>query len=110
MSSLCFGGTGARRQRLKNVFLNSPRFNFAEDNLVGIAAIEHVDHLETRGKFAGFAEAAEHGPIEFGFVDLAGGFPGSRLITIRVRVREEDVLVGTSGDARSPSGAEIFDF
>src|SRR5579885_1102244 len=109
MSSLCFGGRGAGRQRLQYVFLNSPGFDFAEDDLVGIAAIEHVDHLEARGKFAGLAEAAKHGAIELRFVDLAGIFPGSRLITVRVRVREEDVLVGAGGDASSPSGAEIFD-
>src|SRR5262245_58925076 len=57
------------RRRLQDVFLHAPRFDLAEDDLVRIAAVEHVNDLESRRILSRLAELAEHGAIEFRLVD-----------------------------------------
>src|SRR5262245_37915075 len=82
-----------RRRRLQHELLHSPRFDFAEDDLVGVAAVHHVDHLESRRDFAGLAELAEHCPIQLRLIDLAGDVPRPWRIAVRIRVGMEHELM-----------------
>ena len=47
----------------------APGFDFADDDLIRVAAIHHVDHLESGGQFAGVTELAEHLAVEGHLVD-----------------------------------------
>src|SRR6185503_7711154 len=78
-------GARARRRRLQDVFLHPPRFDLAEDELVRIAAVEHVNDLEPGRILARLAELAEHASIQFRLVDLAGVVPRPRWVAVRVR-------------------------
>src|SRR6185437_10755770 len=78
--------------------------------LIGIAAVHHVHDLEIWRQLTGVAELADHGAVQFGLVDLASDVPRARHVSVRVRVRLEDVLVGTLRDADCPADAEIGDF
>src|SRR5712671_3735968 len=100
----------ARRRRLQDVFLHTPRFDLAEDDFVRVAAVEHVNDLESGRILPWLAELAEHASIELGLVDFAGVVPRSRWITVRIRIGEEHVLVRPRGNAQRPSRAEIGDF
>src|SRR3954470_9063463 len=100
----------ARRRRLQDVFLHKPRFDLAENDFVRIAAVEHVNDLESGWILPWLAELAEHASIELGLVDFAGVGPRSRWITVWIRIGEEHVLVRPRGNAQRPSGAEIGDF
>ena len=62
----------------KNEFLHAPGFDLAEDDLVGVAAVHHVDHLEARRDFARLAELADDRAVQLRLVDLAGDVPRSR--------------------------------
>ena len=42
--------------------LHAPGFDFAHDDLVGIAAVHHVDDLEAGRQLAGMAELADGVP------------------------------------------------
>src|SRR5262245_59010106 len=68
-------GAGAARRGLQDVFLDAPRFDLAEDDLVRIAAVEHVHDLEAGRVLPRLAELAEHFSIELRLVDLAGVVP-----------------------------------
>src|SRR5689334_538009 len=81
------------RARLENKFLNPPGFDLARHDLVWIAAIHHVHHLEPRQDLSRVAELAQYLAVQLGFVDLARGLPGPRLVSIRIRIGEKRVLV-----------------
>ena len=98
-----------RRRRLQDVLLHAPRLDLAEDRLVRIAAVHHVDHLEARRHLARLAEPADDGAVDLRLVDFARVLPRTLRIAIRVRVGEEDVLMRSRRDAQRPSGAEIRD-
>ena len=98
-----------RRWRLQDVLLHAPRFDFAQDDLVRIAAVHHVDDLEARRHLARLAELAEHRAIQLRLVDLAGDVPRPRRVAVRIRIGEEDVLVRPRRDAQRPADAEIGD-
>src|SRR5437763_1185849 len=95
------------RRRLENEFLNSPGFDFTCHDFIRIAAIHHVDHLESWAQLAGVAELAEHRPIQLGFVNLAGDIPGPGLIPVRIGVRKERILMRPRGNAHRPAYAEV---
>src|SRR3954469_8606184 len=78
-------------------FLDSPGFDLARDDHVGIAAIHHVNHLETRSQLAGMTELAQHGPVQFHLVYLAGLGPGARTIAIGIGIGDEKILVVAVG-------------
>src|ERR1700749_1201417 len=67
---------------LQDEFLHAPGFDFAHDDLVGIAAVHHVNHLEARRQLAGMAELADHGAVQLQLVDLAGLGPASRPLAV----------------------------
>src|SRR5579862_7672782 len=46
------------RHRLQEQFLHTPGFDFRNDDLVGISAIHHMNHLEPAQLFTGMAEPA----------------------------------------------------
>src|SRR6188508_884908 len=96
----------ARRRRMQNVLLHAPRLDFAEDQLVRVAAVDLVDHLEPGRDLPGLAELADHGAVHFRLVDFARVLPRFWRITVRIRVGEEDVLMRSRRDAQRPSGAE----
>src|SRR2546426_12192670 len=73
--SSTFSSRGARRRRLQNVFLHAPRFDFAEDELVWVPAVDLVDDLKAGHDLAGLAELAEDGAIQLRFVNLARVLP-----------------------------------
>src|SRR6185295_17104330 len=89
-SLLCSAGA---RWRLENQFLRAPRFDLTDDNLIRVAAIDHVNHLEAGCGLAGTSEPAEHFAVELGLVDFAGVVPRSWHVAVRIRIRKEDVLV-----------------
>src|SRR5215469_12770334 len=76
----------AASRQLQDVFLDAPRFDLAEDQLVRIAAIKHVDHLKSRWVLPRLAELAQDSAIQFRLVDLAGYVPRTRWIAVRVRI------------------------
>src|SRR5262245_13945790 len=98
-------GSAVARRWLEHQFLHAPRFDLADDDLIRIAAIDHVNHLEARGELAGASEPADHFAVELHFVDFSGSVPCSRLVAVRIRIREKDVLVRAAGDTGGPAGA-----
>src|SRR6266576_1611518 len=64
----CLDGRVRRLGLTQNVFLHAPGFDFAEDDLVGIAAVHHVDDLETRCDLARLAEPADDRTVQLHFV------------------------------------------
>src|SRR6266853_6047818 len=64
-----------RGVRLQDELLHAPGFDFANDDLVRIAAIHHMDHLEAAEFLAGMAELADDGSVQLHLVDLAGDRP-----------------------------------
>src|SRR6185295_15488480 len=50
----------AHRRRLQDIFLHAPRFDLAEHDLVRIAAVQHVNDLESGRILSRLAELAEH--------------------------------------------------
>src|SRR5204862_2729096 len=99
--------TGSAVSSFEHQLLHAPRFNFADDDLVRVAAVHHVDHLEAAEFLAWMAELAEHRAIELHLVDLAGVGPRALRIAVRVRVRREHVLMRPGRDAHAPPGAEV---
>src|SRR5215472_12344170 len=83
-----------RRRRLQDVFLHAPRFDLAQNDLVRIAAVQHVNDLESGRILPRLAELAEHASIQLGLVDLAGVVPRPWWIAVWVRIGEEHVLMG----------------
>src|SRR5215469_3854048 len=71
---------------LQNEFLHAPGFDFAHDDLVWIAAVHHVDHLEARRQLAGMAEFSDHRSIQLHLVDLPGLGPAPRRISVGIGV------------------------
>src|SRR5262249_29097865 len=94
---------------LENQFLRAPGFDLADDDLIRIAAIHHVDHLEAGRGLAGPSEPAEYFAVELGLVDFAGSVPSSGHVAVRVRIRKEDVLVRAAGNTDGPPGADVGD-
>src|SRR5258706_9596327 len=101
------GGFG--RLLLQDEFLHPPGFDFTHDDLVGIAAIHHVDDLEIGRVLARAAKLADHGAVQFGLVDFAGDVPRARYVAVRVRVRMEHILVRARRNADCPADAKIGD-
>ena len=95
------------RRWLENEFLHAPRLDFARDDLVRIAAIHHVNHLESGGQLAGMAELAEHRAVQFRFINFAGDVPRSWHVPVGIRVRHEHVLVRARRNAHGPADAQI---
>src|SRR6185436_7053425 len=87
--------------------LHAPRFNLADDDLVRVAAVHHVDHLEAAELLARMAELAEHRAIELHLVDLSGVGPRTLRIAVRIRVRREHVLMRAGRNAYAPAGASV---
>src|SRR5215510_14901609 len=81
--------------RLQHQLLYAPRLDLGDDDLIRIAAIEHVNDLEPAQPFAGVAELPDDRPIELHLVDLTGDVPRAGRVAVRVRVRAEDVLMRT---------------
>src|SRR5258707_11641881 len=79
--------------RLQDELLHAPGFDFAADDLVRIAAINDVDHMEAAEFLAGMTELADDGAVEFHLVDLAGDRPRAGHIAIRIGVGSEEILV-----------------
>src|SRR3569833_4618461 len=92
---------------LQDKFLHAPGFALAHDDLVGIAAVHHVDDLETRRQLAGMAELAHGGAVQLGLVDLSGPGPGARSVAVGVGVGHEKILVRALGDAVGPGGVVL---
>ena len=92
---------------MQNVFLHSPGFDFAEDELVGIAAIHHVDDLKPAEFLAGMAELTNDRPVQFQLVDLTRDGPRTGRISVRVRIRCEYVLVRPLRNTDRPADSEI---
>src|SRR5262249_21393865 len=93
----------------KNQFLDAPRFDLADDDLIRIAAIEHVDHLKAGRGLSRASEPAEHFPVELSLVDFAGGVPRSRHVAVGSRIRKEAVLMGAAGNTYGPACADVGD-
>src|SRR5258708_20732122 len=66
----------------QNKLLHAPGFDFADNDLVGIAAVHHVNHLPARRQLAGMAELADHGAVQLGLVDLSGARPGTGAVAV----------------------------
>src|SRR5437016_8465952 len=86
------------RRWLENQFLHAPRFDLADDDLIRVAAINHVDHLKAGRGLAGVSEPAKHFAVELGLVDFAGDVPRSRHVDVRMRIRKKDVPVRAAGN------------
>src|SRR5215471_21867561 len=71
---------------LQDEFLHAPGFDFTDDDLVGIAAVHHVNHLEARSQLAGMAELADHGAVQLHLVDLSGLGPASGPVAVGIGV------------------------
>src|SRR5438445_6375066 len=97
---LSAAGAWAPRRRLQDVFLHAPRFDLAEDDLVRIAAVQHVNDLDSGRILSRLAELAEHASIQLGLVNLAGVDPRPRWLPVLVRIREEHVLMRPRRDAQ----------
>src|SRR5882757_8461878 len=98
------------RRRLENQFLRAPRFDLPDDNLIRVAAIDHVNHLEAGCSLAGTSEPAEHFAVELGLVDFTGDVPRSWHVAVRIRIRKEDVLVRAAGNTDRPADPDVGDF
>src|ERR1700722_3078176 len=66
------------RLRLQHELLHAPGLDFRHDDLAGIAAIHHMNHLEASQFLAGVAESAEDGSVQLHFVNLADDVPRAR--------------------------------
>src|SRR5260370_29664459 len=97
------------RRWLENQFLHAPRFDLADDDLIRVAAINHVDHLKARRCLAGASEPAKHFAVELGLVDFAGDVPRSMHVAVRIRIRKKDVLVLAAGNTDCPADANAGD-
>src|SRR5262245_420047 len=75
---------GCPRRRLQDVLLHAPRFDLAQDDLIGIAAVQHVHHLEPGRHLAWLPELANHGTIELRFIDLTRRVPRPRRVAVGV--------------------------
>ena len=95
--------------RLQDVLLHAPRFDLAQDDLVGIAAVHHVHHLEPGRDLARLPELADHRAIELRLVDLTRRLPRPRRVAVRVRIGMEDVLMRPRRDAQRPADPEVGD-
>src|SRR5258706_4991165 len=86
-------------------FLHAPGFDLADDDLVGISAIHHVNPLEARRQLAGMAELADHRAVQLHLVDLAADFPAARGIAVGIGIGNEQILMRSLGDAVGPGAA-----
>jgi hypothetical protein len=82
-----------RGGRLQHQLLHAPRFDFGNDDLVGIAAVHHVYHLEATKLLSSVAELPDDRSVQLHLVDLARDVPRSRRVAIRVGIRAEQILV-----------------
>src|SRR5581483_8003579 len=73
---------------------------------VGVPAIDAVHGAELSEGLPRLAEAAEDGPVKLHLVDLAGVRRGPRVVAVGRRVRDEEVLMRTRGDADRPRTAD----
>src|SRR5690349_9844982 len=92
---------------LEHEFLHTPRLDFSDDHLVGIAAVHHMNDLESAELFAGVTEFAENRSVEFEFVDLARTCPCTRGVPVGIGVRSKHILVRPLRDANGPADSEI---
>src|SRR6188768_4280342 len=98
-----------QRRRRQDELLHAPRFDLAQDDLVGITTVHHVNHLEPGRDLARFPELADHRAIELRLVDLTRRLPRSRRVAVRVRIGMEDVLMRPRRDAQRPADPEVGD-
>src|SRR5579871_5633879 len=87
--------------------LHAPRFDLGDDDLVRVAAIHHVDHLEAAELLGGVTEAAEDGAVQFHFVNLARDVPRAGRVAVGIGVGGEQILVRAGRDADRPRGADV---
>ncbi len=88
-------------------FCTRQDFDLADDDLVGVAAIHHVDDLEAAELLAGVAELADDRAVELHLVDFAGDRPGAGPVAVRIGVGDEQVLVRALGHAGGPADADL---
>src|SRR5438132_666265 len=91
----------------ENDFLNAPRRDLGDDELVGVAAVDLVDGAELLQLLAGLAELPEDGSVELHLVDLAGDVAVLREAVVGERVRYVEVLVRARRDADRPRAADV---
>src|SRR5215472_15048499 len=103
----CSADDRARGLRLQDELLDAPGFDLADHDLVGVAAIHHMDHLEAAELLAGMAEAAEDRAVELHLVDLARDSPAAWTVAVRVGVGSEQILVRPLRDANRPADPDI---
>ena len=109
MVVLLYCAAAVARRRLEHQFLHAPRLDLADDDLVRIAAIHHVNDLESGRGLARLSELAEHRSVQLRLVDFAGDVPRSRHVAVRIRIRQEDVLVRPAGNTHRPADAQVGD-
>ena len=76
--------------------LHAPGFDLADDDLVGVAAIHHVDHLEAAELLAGMAELADDRAVQLHLVDLAGDRPAARQVAVGLELETNRYWCGPS--------------
>src|SRR5262249_7397176 len=88
--------------------LHAPGFDLANDDLVRIAAIHHMDHLEAPEFLAGMTELADDRAVELHLVDLAGDRPRTQTVDIGGEVGGKQVLVMPVRYARFAADADLI--
>src|SRR5262245_20499543 len=84
---------GAGGLRMKRDLLDPPLGDFSDVHLVRVPAIHLVDGAEFLEAVSRLAEAAEHRPVEFHLVDLAGHRGLIEVVAGREGIRRVDVLM-----------------
>src|SRR6266852_2234786 len=92
--------------RLQDELLHAPGFDLADDDLVRVAAIHHVDHLEAAEFLAGMTELADDGSVQLHLIDLASDRPRAGHISIGIGVGSEEILVRPLGNACGPANTD----
>src|SRR5271170_5626569 len=70
------------RLRFQQELLHAPGLDLRHDDLVRVAAIHHVHHLEASQLLTGMSEFPEDGAVQFHLVNLAGVIPRSRRVPV----------------------------
>src|SRR5262249_30435988 len=92
---------------LEDELLHAPGFDLSDDDLVGVAAIHHVDDLQSAEFLAGMTELADDGPVQFHLVDFAGDRPRAGHISVGIGVGSEKILVRSLGNAGGPADTDL---
>src|ERR1044071_1011015 len=91
---------------LENKFLHAPGFDLTHNQLIGVAAIHHMDHLPAWRQLAGMAELAQRRAVQLSLVNLSRARPGARTVAVGIGVGHEQILVRPFRDAVGPGAAE----